>query len=194
MVRLAREYDGELTLICVGPLTNLAIALNVEPELPGLIKQVFVMGGSFDIQGNYSKAAEFNFFVDPDAAAQVFAAPFADITLLGLDVTHEAPIPRAWWDAAELMRTPAQALFRLAFQQSFELNPEKPHYMHDAMTVAAMIDRSLVVTESRCVAIGGMLDERGSSHSGPPPALANVAVSVDAQRFYATMKNLLGID
>ena len=73
IIRLARQRPGELTLVALGPLTNLAIALNVEPELPELLKSVVVMGGAFTVPGNTTPAAEFNIFVDPEAAEQVFS-------------------------------------------------------------------------------------------------------------------------
>ncbi len=193
IVRMAQERPGELTVIAVGPLTNLAIALSVEPDLPSMIKSLVVMGGAFWIQGNMTKAAEFNFFVDPEAASQVFAAPFNDITVLGLDVTHEAPIPRAWWEAAGAHETPAQQLFHLAFRESFEVNTDRAHYMHDAMAVATVVDRSLIQTESHVVAIDGGLNERGNARLTTLPPLTNVARSVDVDRFKATMKQLLSL-
>jgi purine nucleosidase len=73
VIRLARLRPGELTLVTLGPLTNLAIALNVEPKLPDLLKAVVVMGGAYTVPGNTTPAAEFNILVDPEAAEQVFA-------------------------------------------------------------------------------------------------------------------------
>src|SRR5688500_8099753 len=101
MIRLARARPGELTLVCVGPLTNLAIALNVEPSLPDLVAGVVIMGGAFWVPGNITPAAEFNICVDPDAAAQVFdAAPrFKHLTAIGLDVSHQTALTRADWRA-----------------------------------------------------------------------------------------------
>src|SRR3954451_25494874 len=73
LIRLARQRPGELTLVALGPLTNLAIALNVEPSLPKLLKSVVIMGGAYTVPGNTTPAAEFNILVDPEAADQVFA-------------------------------------------------------------------------------------------------------------------------
>src|SRR5215204_5409651 len=86
LIRLARQWPGALTLVALGPLTNLAIALNVEPELTQLLKWVGIMGGAYTVPGNTTPAAEFNILVDPEAADQVFTAPFPNLTAVGLDV------------------------------------------------------------------------------------------------------------
>lgn len=193
IVRLAQERPQELTVIAVGPLTNLAIALNVEPELPQLIKSVVIMGGAYKVPGNMSKAAEFNFFADPEAADQVFSAGFREVVALGLDVTHQAPIAKTWWDAAAGHRTPAQTLFHLTFNESFTVNTGRIHYMHDAMAVAAVIDRSLITTERHTVRIQSGDDERGASRLSQA-ASAEIATAVDAARFQAMMLRLFGLD
>src|SRR5215212_1677322 len=85
MIRLARQRPGEITLVCLGPLTNLAIALNVEPGITELLAGVTLMGGAYNVPGNTTPAAEFNILVDPEAAEQVFAAPFKRLIAVGLD-------------------------------------------------------------------------------------------------------------
>ena len=91
----------ELTLVAVGPLTNLAIALNVEPRLPDLLPSVVIMGGAFHVPGNVTPAAEFNIYVDPEAAGQVFAATFPRLVAVGLDVTERVRLTRDDWNAAK---------------------------------------------------------------------------------------------
>ena len=90
--RLAKEHPGELEIIAVGPLTNIAIALAKYPELPGLISRIVVMGGAF-LSGNTTPAAEFNIYVDPQAARRVFTSgvPFY---LCPLDLTHQGYITK----------------------------------------------------------------------------------------------------
>ncbi|PSP27608.1 nucleoside hydrolase [Halobacteriales archaeon QH_2_65_14] len=68
IVELARENPGELTLVCIAPLTNVALALQREPDLNELLDEVWVMGGNVNCPGNVTPAAEYNFWVDPDAA------------------------------------------------------------------------------------------------------------------------------
>ncbi|HET6499852.1 MAG TPA: nucleoside hydrolase [Amycolatopsis sp.] len=88
LVRLAKQHGGALRIVAVGPLTNLALALDLEPALPGLVHDVTIMGGAALVPGNVSAVAEANIAGDPEAAAAVFEAPW-DITLVPLDVTLE---------------------------------------------------------------------------------------------------------
>ena len=101
LIRLARLRPREVTLVTLGPLTNLAIALNVEPNLPELLKSVVVMGGAYSVPGNTTPAAEFNILVDPEAAEQVFTARFPNLTTVGLDVTERVALTRDDWDAVD---------------------------------------------------------------------------------------------
>ncbi|MFC6940787.1 nucleoside hydrolase [Salinirubellus sp. GCM10025818] len=71
IVEHARDAPGELSLLCIGPLTNVALALAREPDLPDLLEEVWVMGGAVEWGGNVTPAAEYNFWVDPDAAKRV---------------------------------------------------------------------------------------------------------------------------
>ncbi len=88
IVSMARAAPGEITLLAVGPLTNIAQALILEPALPDLVKQLIVMGGTVDEPGNVTPLAEANFFNDPHAADTVMAADWP-LTIVGLDVTHK---------------------------------------------------------------------------------------------------------
>ena len=101
IAREARRRPGELTLLCIGPLTNLAVALELEPALPSLLRRLVIMGGAFRVPGNTTPVSEWNIHCDPDAARAVMrawtAAIEADpgvtrILALGLDVTEQAAI------------------------------------------------------------------------------------------------------
>ena len=86
IIRVAREHPGEAELVAVGPLTNVALALGLCPELPSLLRGVTVMGGAALAPGNVTEVAEANIWHDPEAAAAVFAADWP-LTMVGLDVT-----------------------------------------------------------------------------------------------------------
>lgn len=88
----AKTYGRELILVCIGPLTNLALALKKYPDLPARSPRLIIMGGSASF-GNTTPAAEFNIIFDPEAAALVFEAGF-DLSMLGLDVTMQAGLNR----------------------------------------------------------------------------------------------------
>jgi purine nucleosidase len=98
-VGAARDFPGELIGVATGPLTNLALALRAEPELPTLLRRLVIMGGSYDHVGNTTPVAEWNISVDPEAAAEVFAAwpvPTGDRQqlpiLCGLNLTRNVAI------------------------------------------------------------------------------------------------------
>ena len=82
-----RAHPGEITLVAVGPLTNIAEAFRREPELPSMVAGLVIMGGTVDEPGNVSPVAEANFLNDPHAADAIFAADWPT-TVVGLDVTH----------------------------------------------------------------------------------------------------------
>lgn len=86
IVRLAREHPGEVEIVAVGPLTNVALALGLCPELPRLVRGITIMGGAALAPGNVTEVAEANIWCDPDAAAAVFNADWP-LTMVGLDVT-----------------------------------------------------------------------------------------------------------
>ena len=92
IVDMARRHPGEITVVAVGPLGNLALALALEPALPRLLRKVVVMGGAVLEPGNVSPVAEANIWNDPHAADLVFTAGF-DLTMVGLDVTHQVILP-----------------------------------------------------------------------------------------------------
>jgi len=91
IVDQVRKHPGEISLVAVGPLSNIALALKQEPELPGLVKQLIVMGGAVDEPGNVTPLAEANFFNDPHAADQLLAHDWP-MVVVGLDVTHQVMI------------------------------------------------------------------------------------------------------
>jgi inosine-uridine nucleoside N-ribohydrolase len=92
IVDMARTQPGQITLVPVGPLTNIAAALALEPKLPQLIKSISLMGGAIKEGGNVSPVAEANIWNDPHAADAVFTAGF-DLTMIGLDVTYQVVVP-----------------------------------------------------------------------------------------------------
>jgi len=113
-VLAARAHPGELVGLATGPLTNLALALRLEPELPRLLRRLVIMGGSFGYRGNTTPVAEWNTSVDPDAAAQVYGAwgRAADSKMIG---AQNLPIACALNMTENVMMTPA-IMSRLAAQ------------------------------------------------------------------------------
>jgi len=94
IVELAQAHPGQLSLVCAGPLGNVAQALRLEPHLPELLARLVVAGGSMTAPGDVSPVAEANFWHDPHAADLVLTAGFK-LTMLGLDASQAAPLPLA---------------------------------------------------------------------------------------------------
>ncbi|MGC2658898.1 MAG: nucleoside hydrolase [Bryobacteraceae bacterium] len=104
---------GDVTLCCLAPLTNIALALAKEPRLAGRLREIVLMGGAFSEGGNITPAAEFNIYVDPEAAARVFACG-APITMIPLDCTHQALTTDARLNRLRSIGTPvAEAFYHL---------------------------------------------------------------------------------
>ena len=119
IVELAEAHPGQLSLVCAGPLGNLAQALRLEPHLPELLAQVVVVGGSIASPGDVSPVAEANFWHDPHAADLVLTAGFR-LTMLGLDVTQTTPLPLALIEklAAQCPHTAMAALLHACRQHA----------------------------------------------------------------------------
>jgi purine nucleosidase len=140
IVRLAREYPGEIMLVPVGPLTNVALALALEPNLPKLIRGVSLMGGAAMAPGNVSAVAEANIAHDAEAAAAVFRAPWP-ITMVGLDVTMTTLITPERRRVLESGGSVGRYLSRIMqFYGDFFVSSAFGEWracMHDTMAVAA---------------------------------------------------------
>ena len=187
---LAEVLDGGTVLVPTAPLTNVALLLERHPDVRDRIEHIVWMGGAIG-EGNVTPAAEFNAFVDPEAAAVVFASGIP-ITMIGLDVTHKALFTRAH---AERLRDAGRAgrfvaelsdFFQRFHERSygFEGSP-----IHDAMAVAHVLDPTLVTARKVNVAVERsselcdgrtVVDLRGVTGR---PENAHVGVDVDADRF-----------
>jgi inosine-uridine nucleoside N-ribohydrolase len=147
--RIVRQYPGEVTLIPVGPLTNIASALNLDPELAGLIRGIVLMGGSLS-DGNITPAAEFNVYVDPEAARIVFQSGIP-ITMVGLDVTRQTSLTEEHVRVLESSPNPVSQAAATIGRNAINHNRERGYLvgpnMHDSLAVAAFIDPSLVRTQ-----------------------------------------------
>ena len=144
--RIVRQYPAEVTLIPVGPLTNIATALNLDPELASLVRGIVMMGGSLS-GGNITPAAEFNVYVDPEAARIVFQSGIP-ITMVGLDATRKTSLTEDHVRVLEASQNPvSQAAAKIGRnainhnrEQGFLVGPN----MHDSLAVAGFLDPSLL--------------------------------------------------
>jgi inosine-uridine nucleoside N-ribohydrolase len=181
-----------VTVVATGPLTNVARLLSARRDLQGQVREVVLMGGSTG-RGNVTPAAEFNVFVDPEAAAAVFASGLA-VTMIGLNLTHQA---RATPEVLERVRAvpgePARAVegWLGFFGGTYaRVHGECAPPMHDPCTIAMLIDRTLV----RCAEAFVAVETRGRWTRGATvvdfngrlrqPRNARVALELDEPRFW----------
>jgi purine nucleosidase len=154
IIETVRRYPHEITLVPIGPLTNIALAISKDPSIIPLVKEVVLMGGSIT-GGNVNAASEFNIHSDPEAASVVFNAGWP-ITMVGLDVTEHTLITNA--DVGRLERAGGpQASFAAAVAR-FQIGTYQGTgfgggAVHDALAVGAVIDRSVLKTQGMRVDI-----------------------------------------
>ncbi|MBC8258282.1 MAG: nucleoside hydrolase [SAR324 cluster bacterium] len=192
ILRLSRQYSGELTVLTTAPLTNIAVALLQDPSLAQRIKKLVLMGGAV-FTGNVSAVAEANIANDPEAARIVFRSGI-EMTMIGLDVTHEV-----YWEERDL-----EPLIKIDNQRSAfllqiirfisaayeSLSGWRRIVLHDPLAAGVCLFPDLVKTEKRYVDVElngdltrGMtvVDRRGRTPLGEENM--EVALEVDAERF-----------
>jgi purine nucleosidase len=124
LVRLAAENKGELRIVAIGPLTNIALAVQKDPEFVSNVGTLFVMGGSINARGNITPAAEYNIYVDPEAADIVFSAGFDDVVVISWDplTVADAVFDRGRIDRIAALDTPLSRFFIRANQATFDFD------------------------------------------------------------------------
>ena len=183
-----RARPGEITLLAIGPLTNIALLFALDPEVPRLIKEIALMGGWFFDRPQ----PEWNIRCDPHAAAMVFAAPVPRLTAVGIDVTQRCRMP-----AVECRRRFAETGGPLAPVAAVaELCQDKSDItFHDPLAAALIFEPSLCVTEPRRISVELTSPERtgqtylewSDRHTDAPSASHphQVAASVDSAAFFS---------
>jgi pyrimidine-specific ribonucleoside hydrolase len=186
---LADAIEPGVVLVPTGPLTNVALLLERHPDVRDRLDRIVWMGGAIAL-GNVTPAAEFNAFVDPEAAAAVFTSGIP-ITMIGLDVTHKALFTTEHADRLRDTGTVGRAVAELAdfFLDAYRRFGFPGAPMHDAMAVAHVIDPTLVATLACNVAIetqsqycdGRTVADRWQVLDAPRNA--HVGIDVEAERF-----------
>lgn len=155
IVRLVRQHPGEITLVPIGPLTNIALALRAAPDLAEMVPQIVLMGGSLS-GGNETPSAEFNFYVDPEAAAMVFDSGIP-IMMVGLDVTEKVVLTEERLRRLEAnTKRVSRAAARIA-RSLVETYRKKGHgewpVLNDPLAVSALLDPAILTFEDYHVEI-----------------------------------------
>jgi len=186
LVEMARRHGSALTFVALGPLTNVALALEQDQGALARVGRLVVMGGAVDVPGNVTPDAEFNIHVDPEAAQRVLGAGLP-VELVPLDVTRQVVLTRERLDRA-LAAAPA-ALARFVTDMTrwvFRVDPEgseaRTLSLHDPLAVGVATGLAAVEMEDVCVSVG----PDGETRRAPGPPNCRVAVRVDAERFLVT--------
>ncbi|MBL8175786.1 MAG: nucleoside hydrolase [Bryobacterales bacterium] len=150
ILRLARAYPGEITLLALGPLTNVACALAADAAAFALLREVVVMGGVLQPPGNITPVAEFNFHADPHAARDVLRSP-VPLTIVPLDLTRQALLSRemldAWLEGCAAPRARfVAALCHQYFRFYASMHGREFCYLHDPLATAIALEPALAVT------------------------------------------------
>jgi pyrimidine-specific ribonucleoside hydrolase len=212
--KIVSANPGQISIVAVGPLTNVGTALRADPELAGKIRSIVIMGGSLS-GGNMTPAAEFNLYVDPEAARIVFDAG-VPLTMVGLDVTRKALFTEERLKVMETAKNPSGIAAAKIMRATLDRLNRGPHpmieAMHDPLTVANLIDPGILTlkdyyveieTEGEFTAGQTVGWAYGPARGSAPMALAEkhegtavlateesfkpnakVAVEVDAERFF----------
>ena len=149
IIDTVEAHPGEITIVAIGPLTNVAMALRHAPGLAEKIEQLVIMGGALavlpDGAGNSTPAAEFNFWVDPEAARIVLRSG-VPIVLSPLNVSRKSNMTRDWYERLVAFETPFTRLIRELEGPLYDEDPQRVVLMYDQIAVASLIDASLVTT------------------------------------------------
>ena len=200
LIRLANENPGELTLVALGPLTNLAVALSIDPDLPTKFKQLVIMGGAIYSKGNAEAiTAEFNIHNDPEAAHRVFSS-WPRLTLLSWETTVAHVFTRDALERFFDLGTPRAKFFHDTSQKFLNLIKERWGrdilFAADGLALAVAIEPGIVTkSEKKHVSI----ELHGSQTRGQTvvdwygrtqkPPNAEIILELDQERFIQLMEN-----
>jgi inosine-uridine nucleoside N-ribohydrolase len=203
--RIVRGNPGEITIVAIGPLTNIATVLKVDPAIAPMIKSFVLMGGSLS-GGNITPAAEFNFYVDPEAARIVFDSG-VPITMVGLDVTNKVLLHESQVRVLEAAQNPvsqaAGKIMRATMNRIKPTNDETVVAMHDPLTIASLIDPSVVTLKDYYVQIettgemtAGMSVGyyRGPVRRSPPMDTGAANGPIPTEEYKPNCKVAVGVD
>jgi purine nucleosidase len=188
-----RARPGEITLLAIGPLTNVALLFAIDPEIPMLLKQLVLMGGRYTTRGHDGALLEWNILCDPHAAARVFATPLPRLVAVGLDVTLQCRM-----DADECRRrftaiggplAPTAAMAEVWFRHTEAIT------FHDPLAAALIFQPDLCLTEDVHIKVElnnphllGLTYPRHDLEARPH----EIAVTVDPAAFFAHYYAVVG--
>jgi inosine-uridine nucleoside N-ribohydrolase len=194
IVDTINAHPGEITLCPVGPPTNIALALRLDPSIAGKVAGVVIMGGAVETPGNVTEHAEANIWHDPHAAAEVFKADWP-MTLIGLDVTELVRCTADDFNALEAASPKIGGFLNRAVQFYFEWHMKKPHYahgpfegcfMHDPSAVLAITNPEFFTYRETPLSVATEGERIAKTAPVPEGSVVKVALDVDRQAVQQT--------
>lgn len=150
MVKTVMGNPGDVTIVAIGPLTNVATAVRLEAGFAANVRQLVIMGGAIarlpDGAGNMTPNAEFNFWVDPEAARATLRSGIP-IMLSPLNVSRKTSLTKEWYEKMIAVKTPVTELLETTMGPRFEREPDRVFLMYDQVAMGSLIDPTLVTTE-----------------------------------------------
>ena len=187
IISQVNKYPNEVTIITIGPMTNLARALEKDPSIEDKIKEVRIMGGGLNIP-----YAEWNVFCDPEAAYKIYHSKIKNITQVGCNVTLQTGLSPQDVEDLKNNKSKTIALVYDAMMRWFKHYEFATPVMHDPLTVASLLKPDILTIEKMRVEID--LPSRGfMSQVQDDGAYINVATAVDKSKFFALFKKVLNI-
>ena len=202
LVRLAREHAGALKVVAIGQLTNIALAVQLDAAFAANVAELVIMGGSINARGNITAAAEYNIYVDPEAAQIVLDAGFPSVRFVTWDPLslRDVVFDEAMIDRIRALDTPRSRFFVRANQQTFDFDVAVGvgGSVHcDSLAVLVALDAPLVLEEQAyfvAVELHGELT-RGATvfdwRAVAPPSNATAVERIDRPRFVDAMLGML---
>lgn len=149
LVATVMKYPGQVTILAIGPLTNIAMAMRMEPRFSGNVRQLVIMGGAIaslaDGGGNHTPNAEFNFYVDPEAA-QIVLRSGIPIVLSPLNVSRKARFTKESYDKIVAVDTPITRLVKDNMGPGYQQRPDRVALMYDQVAAVALVAPELIKT------------------------------------------------
>lgn len=204
LIETYRNATQPITLMPIGPLTNIAVAVAMEPRFAEWVPKLIIMGGGHEVP-NMTASAEFNIWADPEGAASVFEAGFRDVLMVPLDATHRALVTDKQAAAFGALGTPAgratetfvtRRINSYEAMQKMVIPNSAP--VHDALCVAALVEPNIVTTKRCHVAVetvGTLTVGRtvvDTHHRSRMEPNADVALDANADRFVEMMMEVFG--
>ncbi len=202
LLRITAEEPGEVSVVAIGPLTNIATALVKDRGFARRVKSLYVMGGSNNGRGNITASAEYNFYVDPEAAQIVMDAGFRDLHLVTWDplTLRDATIPRADYERLGKLGTPLSRFFKRMCDATIDYDESVGIHgsTHpDSLTLAVLLHPELILAEAAYRVDVETASEltRGYSAMGRGEsglaANAQVVEAVDRDGFFGLLERIL---